>query len=63
MSEEQVMGEWSGDWQPATDRMCPRCGSSADVEYRTWESSCGGFEDFKFRCRCGHSWWIDGCDA
>jgi hypothetical protein len=37
------------------------CG--AKVQYRSWESSCGGYEDYQYRCASGHMWWIDGIDS
>ena len=34
------------------------------VEYWTWESSDGGYEDYQYRCLGGgHTWWIDGIDS
>jgi len=42
---------------------CRICGSD-DIWYRTWESSCGGYEDAKYECRgCKLTWWIEGPDA
>ena len=42
---------------------CRKCGVHA-VSMREWESSCGGYEDYQYRCNsCGHSWWVDGIDA
>jgi transposase-like protein len=44
------------------DAHCPQCGGK--VKYRIWESSCGGYEDYNFKCQsCGHDWWVDGCDS
>lgn len=63
MGMNESEGTWSGDWQPVDGRTCPRCGATRDVEYRIWESECGGYEDVKFRCRCGYYWWVDGPDA
>jgi hypothetical protein len=52
-----------GDWKPCENTTCDNC-QSANVRYRVWESSCGGFEDCNFRCEsCHQSWWIDGIDA
>jgi hypothetical protein len=54
-------GTFGDDWKPC-ERKCPKC--SGPVVYRTWESSCGGYEDDKFKCtKCGHTWWVDGCDS
>jgi hypothetical protein len=51
-------------------RPCQKCraekleNGSPAVRYQTWESSCGGYEDYKYTCgACGHVWWIDGIDS
>ena len=42
---------------------CRSCGKAA-ATCRTWESSCGGYEDYKYTCTaCGHEWWVDGIDS
>lgn len=42
---------------------CPKC-RQKQVVYQTWESSCGGYTDYKMRCKaCGHMWWVEGSDA
>lgn len=34
------------------------------VRWREWESSCGGYVDYQYRCeKCGKRWWIDGPDS
>lgn len=33
------------------------------MQYRVWESSCGGWEDYQYRCEAGHTWWVDGIDS
>ncbi len=39
------------------------CGSN-NVWYRTWESSCGGYDDMKYTCRdCNRVWWVESADA
>lgn len=44
-------------------RECPRCGNFS-VYHKSWESSCGGYEDSKYKCaECHYSWWVDGLDA
>jgi DNA-directed RNA polymerase subunit M/transcription elongation factor TFIIS len=66
----QPMGDSEGDfdeWKPtkaeAPDFRCRKCGSD-DVRYRTWESSCGGYEDCQYHCRgCDRKWWVEGADA
>lgn len=56
------------DWTPINNgwsqkRHKPDC-KGADVRYREWESSCGGYEDYQYRCfGCGATWWVEGPDA
>lgn len=34
------------------------------VTCKTWESSCGGFEDDRCECTtCRRVWWVEGPDA
>lgn len=42
-------------------RVFMKCG--AKVQYRSWESSDGAYEDYQYRCDNGHTWWIDGIDS
>lgn len=61
MAESQ--GVFEGDWKPS-ECPCPKCKVLGQNFYIIWESSCGGFEDYKHHCRaCGHIWWIDGIDS
>lgn len=54
-------GEFGG-WK-SSGGPCRHCGETA-VLYRVWESSCGGFEDYHFKCKsCGQTWWVDGIDS
>lgn len=42
---------------------CPKCGLE-ELEVKEWESSCGGYTDYKYRCRnCSHKFWVDGIDS
>jgi len=51
-----------GAWK-LTDLTCPKCIGHHVVE-RLWESSCGGYDDYQYRCSdCGHKWWVEGPDA
>lgn len=51
------------DYKPAEGALCRSC-KAPDVMYREWESSCGGYEDYNYKCRaCGRSWWVDGIDS
>lgn len=57
---------YQGDWKPVEDPKvpCRKCGVAGHIEYREWESSCGGYEDYKYRCAaCGQNWWVEGADA
>lgn len=57
-----VPGEFTDEWKPSKVA-CRGCGGS-QVFYRVWESSCGGYEDYKYECRgCGKEWWVDGIDS
>ena len=52
----------SGDWKPGTIP-CHKCGQET-VQYRVWESSCGGYEDVHYRClNCKNEWWVEGDDG
>lgn len=54
------------DWKPVKtpDVPCRKCKEAGGIEYRKWESSCGGYEDYKYRCtKCSEDWWIEGADA
>lgn len=43
---------------------CPKCKVVGSVYGHTWESSCGGYTDYKLLCNaCGHMWWIEGSDS
>lgn len=55
-------GEFS-KYKPAPGVECRKCKKVA-VEYSTWESNCGGYEDYHYkRLACGHTWWVDGIDS
>lgn len=56
------------EWKPAPGIFNekfhkPGC-TGADVRVRCWESSCGGYEDYQYRCfGCGAVKWEEGADA
>ena len=54
-----------GDYEEGTrqtDLPCPKC--SGVVVVRRWESSCGGWTDYRYDCTvCSHGWWVEGSDA
>ena len=56
---------YTSDWAPVKDDVpCRKCGEIGGVEVRDWESSCGGFDDYHYRClKCNEDWWIEGPDA
>lgn len=61
----QPMADSDGDFSPAEkcDGECHKC-KAQQVTYESWESSCGGYTDYKYTCgACGHSWWVDGPDS
>lgn len=58
-----VPGEFKNDWKPVVMAgfTCRKCNGL--LEYRNWESSCGGYDDTNYRCTgCGHSWWVESSD-
>lgn len=60
------MMPYQTDWQPAAcaEVPCHKCGVAGQIEFREWESSCGGYEDLRYRCNsCGEHWWVEGADA
>ena len=67
MSESE--GEFQDGYRPAIKSdgkpwPCPHCKIPGKVEFRIWESSCGGYEDIKYHCHaCGKTWWVEGADA
>jgi hypothetical protein len=59
------MADSDGTFQEPKDAgvNCREC-KGGPVTYETWESSCGGYEDYKYTCgECGATWWVDGIDS
>ena len=57
---------YSLDWKPVerSEVPCRKSDEAGGIEYREWESSCGGYEDYHYRCtKCGADWWVEGADA
>ena len=64
MMHTKPMQESEGDFSEYkdADAKCPKCG--ADLKYRIWTSSCGGYDDYKIECqKCRYYRWIEGPDA
>jgi hypothetical protein len=62
VSFEATSGEFTGENQES--RYCSKCKVVTMHRERKWESSCGGYEDYKYTCTvCGTSHWVDGCDS
>ncbi len=61
------MSESEGEFQDVErfpEMACRKCGKVGGVTCKPWESSCGGYTDYKYTCvNCGHVWWIDGIDS
>lgn len=68
MTHTGPMSDSEGDfgvWKPIVmaDFKCRKC-SGHNINYRSWDSSCGGYEDQQFKCLdCNHTWWVEGPDA
>lgn len=44
---------------------CRKC-KKKTATCKSWDSSCGGYADYKYTCQdpeCGHHWWVDGPDG
>jgi len=58
------MKESDGLFLDITYEDCLHCGGKHTVEVKCWESSCGGYEDYKMHChKCDKNWWVEGPDA
>lgn len=69
MTTARQYADHEGDFKTWQDHPVP-CARQFDgqvcgkpVKVRMWESSCGGYEDFNYRCEAGHMWWVDGIDS
>lgn len=62
MSFESTNGV-TQDKEHKSECRCPHCGADENY-YQIWESSCGGYEDYRHHCKaCGKTWWVDGIDS
>ena len=52
-------------WEDVKDDIpCRYCQNPKEIEYRIWDSSCGGYTDYYYHCKsCNEYWWIEGADA
>lgn len=60
-------GEFA-EWKPApgvfNEKFHKADCKGADVRVRCWESSCGGYEDYQYRCfGCDAVKWEEGSDS
>lgn len=67
MTHTRKMNESEGELSPSelVQIECPKC-KKTDCSVQIWESSCGGWEDYKYSCLnpdCRYQWWIDGIDS
>lgn len=43
---------------------CPKCGNKHGNVEQQFDSSCGGYTDFKMTCwACQYAWWVEGADS
>jgi hypothetical protein len=50
-------------WKKTKYTNCKVC-NSTNVYYKEWDSSCGGYTDYYYRCNeCANVWWVDGPDS
>lgn len=43
---------------------CKTCKKSTEHTCEKWDSSCGGYTDYRYTCAvCGTVFWIDGIDS
>ena len=64
MSHTPNMPDSAGDFTTLeTGIVCRKCKEPRVTESK-WESSCGGYEDYKYTCAaCGFYWWEEGIDS
>lgn len=61
------MPDSAGDFSPPEEKLykCHKC-SQQTAQCQLWESSCGGYEDYKYTCinpDCKYVWWVEGPDS
>lgn len=63
---DKPMKESDGEFTSAgtATRYCLNCKEKTLHTELTWESSCGGYEDYKYECsHCHTVHWVDGIDS
>ena len=56
-------GDFSG-WIELKEETCYKCKKIGGMKYKEWDSSCGGYTDYKYHCDiCNEGWWVDGPDS
>lgn len=61
------MSELEGEFSKPEIKMyvCRKC-KQKTATCRSWESSDGAYEDYKYECTnkdCNYYWWIEGIDS
>ena len=63
MHTEMAEHEGTFDVGTRSNTACRKC-KKTNVVVKKWDSGCGGYTDYKYRCDdCGHVWWTEGADA
>ena len=65
MTHMKPMADSEGvfDSEEKSSASCRKC-KTRNVMVRAWDSSCGSYTDYRYRCRsCNHVWWVDGSDS
>ena len=64
MSFEATGFEKSTNKYPTERWYCKHCMIETEHTVEQFDSSCGGYEDYKYTCiTCKHGFWIDGPDS
>lgn len=65
MTHTQEMPDSAGKFgsKQEVPEPCRYCGNEY-VHVQSWESNCGGYEDYRYSCSaCGRFWWVEGADS
>jgi hypothetical protein len=56
-------GTFSAESEACTSH-CRKCDKRTPHKAESWESSCGGYEDYRYTCMvCNTVHWVDGIDS